>query len=157
MGFLLYGLNRLGKNAYHSLFSGEAGCLALGRSPGLGLVLLAAPSRQPQAYSDFVAAFVAITVAGPRRICTGLPYDPRAMKCRRKLQRAVKAVKGAFAEVVGRTGVCRTLPYRINQSTTGIVNIDRKVLMTTIDAAKPGSCRYFSVKTKLITAAGSEP
>jgi hypothetical protein len=25
-----------------------------------------------------VAAFVAITVAGPRRVCTGLPYEPRA-------------------------------------------------------------------------------
>jgi hypothetical protein len=47
--------------------------MVLGRSPGLGFVLLAAPSREPRAHSDFVAAFVAVTVAGPRRICTGLP------------------------------------------------------------------------------------
>jgi hypothetical protein len=29
-----------------------------------------------------MAAFVAITVAGPRRICTGLPFEPRA-ECKR--------------------------------------------------------------------------
>jgi len=32
-----------------------------------------------KAHSGLVAAFVAITVAGPRRIYTGLPYEPSAV------------------------------------------------------------------------------
>jgi len=48
---------------------------ALGRFPGLGFNLLAAPSRPSTKLRTVtcVAAFVAITVAGPRRIFTGLP------------------------------------------------------------------------------------
>ena len=48
---------------------------ALGRFPGLGFNLLAAPSRPSTNLRTVtcVAAFVAITVAGPRRIFTGLP------------------------------------------------------------------------------------
>jgi hypothetical protein len=48
---------------------------ALGRFPGLGFNLLAAPSHPSTQLRTVtcVAAFVAITVAGPRRIFTGLP------------------------------------------------------------------------------------
>jgi hypothetical protein len=48
---------------------------ALGRFPGLGFNLLATPSRPSTNLGTVtcVAAFVAITVAGPRRIFTGLP------------------------------------------------------------------------------------
>jgi hypothetical protein len=48
---------------------------ALGRFPGLGCILLAAPSRPSTQLRTVacVAAFVANTVAGPRRIFTGLP------------------------------------------------------------------------------------
>ena len=53
--------------------------------------------------------------------------------------------------------MCSFCPYETNQITTGTVKIDKNVLITTIDAAKLGSWRYFSVKTKLMTAAGSEP
>jgi hypothetical protein len=45
----------------------------------------------------------------------------------------------------------------VNQKTIGIVKTEMKVLSTTMDAARAGSWRYFSVRMKLMTAAGSAP
>src|SRR5215510_10520190 len=79
----MHGLDRKKRMRNLSLFSGEAGRYALGRFPGLGFVLLAAPSHPNFQGSGLIAAFVAITVAGPRRLCTGLPFEPRAVTCER--------------------------------------------------------------------------
>jgi hypothetical protein len=46
---------------------------------------------------------------------------------------------------------------KIIQKTIGIVTTEMKVLNTTMEAASSGSVPYFSVSTKLITAAGTAP
>lgn len=145
---VLIGLSDRGeRDGNLSLFSGEAGRTL--RAGLLAQALFYLP-RLPAslARSDFVAAFVAITVAGPRRTFTGLPYDPGA----RTMQ----------AETTTRRSTCQANRrvqriYRISQNTRGSVNVERNVLRTTIDAASPGSCWYFSVSTKLMTAAGRAP
>ena len=76
----------------------------------------------------------------------------------RLLDRGFFSVQGlGFVVIEGRPlGMCDR-GQRISQNTTGIVKIDIKVLNTTMEAASSGSLPYFSVSTKLITAAGSAP
>ena len=80
-----------------------------------------------------------------------LPFEPSAvMITQRKLQRVKIAVK--LRRDAGRRNA-----YKMSQKTSGMVSTEINVLSTTMDAARPGSWRYFSVKMKLTTAAGSEP
>ena len=84
-----------------------------------------------------MAAFVAITVAGPRRICTGLPFEPRA-ECKRNYN-AKGLLSSDYFLVMGPDVVPPSGRLRINQKTMGIVTTDIKVLRTTMEAASSRS------------------
>jgi len=72
---------------------------APGRFPGLGFLLLAAPSRQPEADSGLIAAFVAITVAGPPRVCTGVPCHLEPRTDRDNNYNVIKNLSRTFFEI----------------------------------------------------------
>jgi hypothetical protein len=91
-----------------------------------------------------------ITVAGPRRICTGLPWHLRATG---NYNETTKTVKHDYQRVYARG----LRSHRMIQKTSGIVTREAMVLSTTIEAARAGSWPYFSVSTKFTTAEGRDP
>ena len=84
-----------------------------------------------------VAAFVAITVAGPRRIFTGLPLN----------RGASNYGPDNYTLAGGVSRICwlffLALRHMISQNTIEMVTIHMNVLRTTMEAASSGSWRYF--------------
>ena len=100
----------------------------------LGPTRRAFPSFDRTQDSGLVAAFVAITVAGPRRIFTGLPLN----------RGASNYGPDNYTLAGGVSRICwlffLALRHMISQNTIEMVTIHMNVLRTTMEAASSGSC-----------------
>ena len=126
----------------------------LGRFPGLGFNLLAAPSHQPQADSDLRCGFRRHYSGGTAPDFHRSSLTPRTSKYRS----GSYIEKNALSSLIflRRTFTSFILPVEkpvlpqgISENTKGIVTTEKKVLRTTLDAARFGSLPNFSVRTLL--------